>query len=78
MNEYAELEDFKVLILRSQQVLSISAPIISYLYRPSNRDNSLWTFPESADLHTIPVEQIDRYLFVTHILLTQYFPILDI
>ena len=40
------------------EVPSTSAPIVSYLYRPSNLDDKLWTFPESADLHTTPVDQI--------------------
>ena len=47
------------------EVASPSAPIISYLYRPSSRDDRFWTFPESADLHATPVEQILTSNFCT-------------
>ena len=38
--------------------VTTSAPIISYLYRSSVRDDRLWTFPESAQLISTPMRQI--------------------
>ena len=53
---YIQLQYYRSAIV--SEVPLTSAPIISYLYRPSSLEDRLWTFPESADLHTTPVEQI--------------------